>query len=222
MKKILALVSILIFLLPVVFAGVTAPLPSNIELTKDESSRFKFQIQAVNSDDDIVCTYAFNQDPPFLVEFDDTETTVAAGSRANVYGTVTPTEATGYGTTKSEFCVSCGPVNAPAGASVKVDTCGLALTVTLVNERTRDNLNVPEKEKKGLPLSVTTLFVILGLAIVAFIVYLLLRKKREYFNQKKLTDEYVAKPVMPAKGKVKSKKKVVKKKPALKKTKRSK
>lgn len=180
MKRILTWAIIALFLLPFVFAGVTAPLPSNIELTKGESGRFKFQIQAVNNDADIMCGYRLTSAPPFFVDFDVPEASIKAGTRQDIYGTVSVPETLALGTYTAEFCVSCRPSVAPAGASVNIDTCGLVLKTTVVEKRTRDNLYVPEKpQPKRLPL--TQILVIAGLMIIALIAFWLfyLGKKRK-------------------------------------------
>ena len=116
-------------------AGVTNPLPTELNLLQGEEGRFKFQIQAVNSENDLNCVAKLKDESVFSIDFDPAEILVEAGSVQDVYGTVDTSRKMDYGTYQEEFCIVCIPVDGPTGAAVAVETCGLPLKVNVVEER---------------------------------------------------------------------------------------
>ena len=109
-KTILWILSILI-ISQIAYAGVTNPLPTELNLFKGESGRFKFQIQTVASNQEIKCDYSLAGESLLIVEFDPASITVPAGTVRDVYGTVTVPEELDFGTYEENFCISCRPNN---------------------------------------------------------------------------------------------------------------
>jgi hypothetical protein len=175
MKKTILFIVFALLLIELVSAGVTNPLPSNIELLKGESGRFKFQIQNMDtSASDITCTYSLTSKPAFDVSFDNAETEVKAGTRQDVLGTVNVPGSLGTGSYSVEMCVSCSPNNAAAGANVQTNYCNIPLNVQVVPERTTPNLYVPEKESNlSLYIAITLIIIIIA------VLYILIRKKKK-------------------------------------------
>ena len=137
-------------------------------------------MQALTNANNIVCSYSFKKEPVFDVDFDDEETLVEAGTRKDIYGTVVASKNLELGKYSSEFCVSCSPESSLSGASVKIDTCGLELKVTVVDERSRDNLYVPEKKFE---LTIVHIAAIVILILIIF--YIIKRKTKKTARSKK-------------------------------------
>ncbi|MBD3248819.1 hypothetical protein GF336_02125 [Candidatus Woesearchaeota archaeon] len=180
--KIIYIIIGLIILSQLAFAGVTNPLPSELNLLKGESGRFKFQVQAIESQEDMECIPSIEEDTALDVEFDEDTIIVSAGSIKEVYGTVTAPK--NIGTYVQNFCVSCQPSSSAAGTSVKKDTCGLPITVNVVLERERENMTVePEK-----PISVFMIVLIAVAFIAAAYIILYIIKKKKGSADKKTID----------------------------------
>jgi len=183
MKKIILLGIFTILIIQLVSAGVTTPLPSNMELLKGEDGRFKFEIQGVNQESNLICDYSFESEPLFEVEFDEDSVVVEAGEILEVYGTVKVPKDLDYGSYTAEFCVICNKESTEAGASVNINTCGLPLNVNVVDERTRENLYVPDKVKNYK--LVLLIVVIVSIIILALVITALLKKKTTKRKYKK-------------------------------------
>lgn len=164
MKKIIAVILFSLILLPIVYAGVTNPLPPELELLKSESGRFKFQIQNLNKPQAIECIYELQGDSDLKIDFDDEVLIVDANSRAEFYGTVKAPKSLGFYT--QNFCVKCSPVTGESGAFVKIDSCGLPVNVNVVQQRSTLNMTVPEK--------VLDLTLIIAVALILTLVLFLL------------------------------------------------
>ena len=158
-----------------VLAGVTNPLPTELNLLKGESGRFKFQVQTITSDQEVECTSSLPEESIFTIDFDPPTITVPARSVQDIYGTVNVPKDIEFGTYEETFCLSCKPTQSPEGAAVLIETCNLPIKVNVVSERTRDNMYIPPKP---FPLYGKVLIGIGGLALAAVIVYLLKRKKK--------------------------------------------
>jgi len=175
MKKIMIWFLCMIVMMQIAFAGVTNPLPSELNLFKGESGRFKFQVQTVASNQEVECTASLAGESPLIVEFDPATIIVPAGTVRDVLGTVTVPDGVEYGTYEENFCISCAPTESLAGTSVKVDTCDLPIKVNVVSERARDNMYIPPKP---FPLFWKIVLIAAVVVIAAAIIILLLRKKR--------------------------------------------
>ncbi|MBW2985004.1 hypothetical protein KY361_07840 [Candidatus Woesearchaeota archaeon] len=180
-KTILWVLSILI-ISQIAYAGVTNPLPTELNLFKGESGRFKFQIQTVASNQEIACTYDLAEESPLTVEFDPATIVVPAGTVRDVYGTVTVPEELDFGTYEENFCISCEPTSGQAGTSVAIDTCGLPIKVNVVSERARDNMYVPPKEA---PISWQTVIIVAAILVVIALIVLYLWEKRHLVRRLK-------------------------------------
>jgi len=175
MKKILICTIMVLILSSIVFAGVTNPLPTELNLLKGESGRFKFQVQTITSDQEVECTSSLSEESIFTIDFDPSTITVPAGTVRDIYGTINVPKNLEYGTYEETFCLSCKPTQSSEGAAVLIETCNLPIKVNVVSERTRDNMYIPPKP---FPLYGKVLIGIGGLALIAAIIYLLERKKK--------------------------------------------
>lgn len=183
-KRVIGIILSLLIFLPIVYAGVSSPLPSNIELLPSESVRFKYQVQALRTETRLLCVPALEEEPEFDVEFDTEDVVVEAGTRKNFYGTVTAPKDLAYGDYSTTFCVRCRPEDKEAGATVQINTCGLPIRLSVVETRTRDNLFVPEK-----PAEFPWVYFIVGAAIVVVLIivitYIVVKKKKNAKKPKK-------------------------------------
>lgn len=180
MKKQIFLIFIILLIVQIAFAGVTNPLPSELNLLKGESGRFKFQIQAVTSENDLVCIVSPESEAFFNVDFDKTEIEVAAGTIEEVYGTVNVPGNLEFGSYEASFCISCSPAGGASGTAVSIDTCGLPINVNVVEQRTKENMNIPSK-------TIPLLLIIAIFAVIAVFVLLfyMLWKKSKSISVKK-------------------------------------
>ena len=163
MKRTILFILGILVLSQIAFAGVTNPLPTELNLLKGESGRFKFQIQTVASNQEIDCVYRLEKEFPLEVEFDPAEITVPAGAVRDVYGTVTVPGEVDFGIYEANFCISCEPSQGMGGTAVKVNTCDLPIKVNVVATRDKENMFIPPK-----PFEIT-----IGMVIIALIVILI-------------------------------------------------
>lgn len=170
-----------VFLIDTAFAGVTNPLPTEIELLKGESARFKFQIQAVAHPYAVRCTYSLEEEPIFRVSFDSAETIVEGGKTKDVYGTVTAPRKLDYGGYSATFCVSCKDIQTPPqpGANVEILTCGLPININVVKERTRENMFVPPKPREPLFMPFVGAVIIIIILLMIILYFLIKNRKKE-------------------------------------------
>ena len=68
--------------------AVVQPLPANITLKRGESIPFSFEIQAITSKEDQLCSYTTEGLKPLHVIFEQPEIKVEAGRTARVFGLV--------------------------------------------------------------------------------------------------------------------------------------
>jgi len=210
LKRLIIFTLVFMLTLQFVLAGVTNPLPGEIELLKGESGRFKFQIQAVNRPTDIECTFNLEGDSPLIVEFDDATAFVEANSVKDFYGTVDVPRKLDYGKYTQSFCVECNPKDKLEGATVQIYSCGLPINVAVVKERTKNNMNVP-----GKPFDYALLVAVLVVAIIVIII--IFKKKKKSGKLKAKPNVAVNKVMSKPKLKFKPKPKPAKIKPAKKK-----
>lgn len=173
--KTIAYLAILLILSSAALAGVTNPLPTELNLKPGESGRFKFQIQTVASNQELNCRYYLTEASVLSVKFDPAEIVVPAGTVREVYGTVKASRSLDYGAYAEKFCISCFPTSSPSGAAVAVETCDLPIKVNVVEERAKDNMYVPPKPFSA----VLLLIVVLGIVTAGVIGYSYLRHKKE-------------------------------------------
>jgi hypothetical protein len=173
MRKLILLVLMLIGV-QVAFAGVTNPLPTELNLLEGESGRFKFQVQAITSEQDLECTSSLKENSVLLVDFDPETIVVLAGTVKDIYGTVEVPKELGFGTFEENFCISCKPVTGMTGAAVMVETCNLPIKVNVVAERTRDNMYIPPKP---FPLMTLVVIVVVGVLLLTIVFLYIWNKK---------------------------------------------
>ena len=169
-KTILWMLSILI-IAQIAYAGVTNPLPTELNLFKGETGRFKFQVQTIASNRELECTPSLAAESPLVIEFDEEIMIIPAGTVRDIYGTVIVPDEIEFGAYEENFCVSCKPVQGISGTGVQIDTCDLPIKVNVVDERARDNMYVPPKETGLLLWQIVVLSVVL-IAIALSLLYL--------------------------------------------------
>lgn len=173
-KTILFLALFLLVLAKTAYAGATYPIPSEIELMPGEESRFKFVVTSPGTSD-VDCTITPDLLVPFDIIFDETEFSILEGSTAkSVTGTVYVSGDTTVGAYKETFSVTCTPSlgEGVEGSTVSTTTKGLPISVNVVSERTRENMNIPTGEQPSqIPVYFYYVIVIIIILIVAYIIY---------------------------------------------------
>jgi len=205
MKRHLIIVLMLLLLAQIVCAGVTIPLPSELNLFKGESGRFKFQVQAVTSEYALDCAVEMSGETPLVIEFDSETLIVPAGGVKEFYGSVGVPRVADLSTYSTSFCVTCTPANKGAGAAVEVRTCDLPITVNVVEEREKENMTIPPK-----PLQIPWTLLIIGVLLVGAIIVVIIAIKKSMRHHKQLhhaVKVHTAKPTRSPKAKHPKKKK---------------
>lgn len=152
-----------ILLISNALAGVTNPLPAELNLKRGETGHFKFQVQAVASKEDISCIFEEIDMTPILIEFEESNAIIKAGEKRYIIGSAFVPKDVEFGSYEEKFCVKCQPVEKKEGNQVNIVTCGLPIKVNIVKERTRDNMKVVEIQPIDLKLVV--LIILIGTAI---------------------------------------------------------
>lgn len=193
-KRILLSLIVLLYIIQIVHAGVTNPQPSELELMRGESGRFKFQIQTLTNPSGVLCTYSIVGEPALIITFDDDEKEVDANSKEYVYGTVTvPKNITEHLSSDSlsllffeeNFCVSCRNLVGYGGASVQINTCDLPINVRVVKERTRENMYIlplppPPMPAPKFPLTNLILISVVIIIAISLLVVIIYRRRKSY------------------------------------------
>jgi hypothetical protein len=164
---------VIIFLLTasLVYAGVTNPLPPQLELLKGETGRFKFQVQNLNKPVALDCSFELEGTKNLDVTFDQSSGTINANDKSDFFGSVKAPDTIGRYT--QNFCVRCSPKSQESGASVKIDSCGLPINVNVVAQKTKENMRVEDRhDNKIIYVGVIALVV-----IIACILWYYFRKK---------------------------------------------
>ena len=163
--------------------GVTQPVPLDLELMRGESADFRFQIQATTSASDVVCDYSMKGMEGLGIEFDQSEVTIPAGSKEEVYGTVSVPANAEYGEYSGKLSVSCGQSTAEGGGSrIKTTISGSPFEVTVVSERGEEVQSV--REEVGEEVGTESIILIVVAAIVLIGVYYLLEKSKSSTKKK--------------------------------------
>ena len=121
MKKAILWILGILIISQLAYAGITNPLPTELNLYKGESGRFKFQVQTVASNQELECTPSLEGDSPLEIEFDEEVVIAPAGSVRDVYATVSVPNDVGFGTYEENFCLACKPTEGAAGADPERD-----------------------------------------------------------------------------------------------------
>ncbi len=185
--KIYKLIPILFILLSfqtVLALGVTRPVPHDVELMRGESADFTFQIQAVTSTEKISCVYFLSDMRPLEVKFDSDEVIIDAGSKKDVYGTVTVPENTPFDTYSGTLSVSCGAVSQgdSSGSQVRTTIGGSPFSVNVVEVREKGIKEI-RPEEKGISTEIIILIIITVILIIG--AYYWLNKPKKKIPKKK-------------------------------------
>lgn len=153
--------------------GVTRPIPQEIQLLPGQSNSFKFQIQS--DDYAIDCTYDLEMESILDVGFETPKIVLQANEKEYVTGTITAPEDAPSGEYSTKFCVRCSPLVKEEGkSSTRFNYCDLPLSVSIVSQRTKENiLEIPEVQK---PPYMLWIWAILIAIIAATIIWLIWRK----------------------------------------------
>jgi hypothetical protein len=187
--KLIFAILILLISIQIAVAGVSHPLPSQLELMKGESGRFKFQIQNLGKPDTTICTASLEGESPLVVEFDEDEMTVPGDSVKYYFGTVTvpndySPDSVGFNPSSQEytqsFCIQCTPESATPGASVQIRSCDLPVNVKVVDVRTKDNMYVSPKPRPGFPVGI-----FIGAVVLVLIIITIMALRKKGFLKKK-------------------------------------
>jgi hypothetical protein len=118
LKLLILFFSILLNVQTVHALAVAQPIPSNVTLKRGESLPITFQIQAITSSQDQLCTYSFNGLNPLKFSFEKEEAVVEAGNKLNVFGTVEIPSNAPLKSYEGELVVNCKPKIEGSGVSV--------------------------------------------------------------------------------------------------------
>ena len=121
--------------------AVTKPIPSNITLKNGESLQFNFDIQAVTSKEDLICTYSTHDLKPLIINFNEEKSVVKAGGIKEIFGTI---EIPFHASVKEyigNLIVSCEPVTGTEGVSIIAQTIEVPFRINVIN--------IEESYKKG-------------------------------------------------------------------------
>jgi hypothetical protein len=127
-----------LFLREVSSLAVAQPMPSNVTLRRGESLPFKFEIQAITSREDQLCTYSIGGLKPLTVKFEKEEALVKAGSFLDVFGTLEVPRNAPLKEYEGKLTVSCRPIVEAKGVSVIVQTTELPFRVKVVGSEGKE------------------------------------------------------------------------------------
>lgn len=154
--------------------GVGYPFPSTLELKPGESGRFQFEIQSVEGQGAVTCTYTLEKSVPLAIDFDEQPIPISQATgqviRIPVYATVTAPLNITSGDYSTSFCVSCSPKDTGQPVGALGSYCGINLGISVVSERTRENPYIPPKKTKMNPFVLSlTLVIIIALVILSVV-----------------------------------------------------
>lgn len=98
--------------------AIAQPFPSNVTIKRGESLPFSFQIQALTSKEDQLCTYSLNGLTPLQISFEKKETIVEAGNKMNVFGTLEVPSNAPIKSYMGELVINCKPNIPSIGVSL--------------------------------------------------------------------------------------------------------
>jgi len=146
--------------------GVTDP-TAGINLLRGDSTKFSFQIQAVTSPDDQVCSYSVSGMEPLVISFDENEVVIKAGNIKNIYGTVSVPQNAEIKNYKGELTVKCRPQGEVSG-SVIHRTMISDFAVNVVG--TIEEKKIPGLPEEKMPATTSNLPIIIILIIIIILV----------------------------------------------------
>ena len=157
---------IFLIITPISMAAVTQPMPRLIKMEAGMESPFKFQIQNINREEAINCTYRVNDNHHLKnnniseevnVNFKTNYTIVDANSKEDVYGSVFVLDTTLSGEYQKSLCTTCFPLIQKSGTSFSLETCSQYINVEVVEPKpVKSEKNtikeLENKEPTGIPI----------------------------------------------------------------------
>lgn len=174
-KKIYLLLILCLVLVFTVNAGVVLPIP-DLELRPREEGRFQYGIQIGIPPQK--CTISLDHKTPLIVEMDDKEV-IMEGTAKSLFGSVTIPSDARYGKYVETFCVSCEPLSESGGSSLVQSFCEIPINIEVVGERTRENIQFPEKPKEGIDFVAIIGAVVLIILIIVLILFGIKKPKKK-------------------------------------------
>lgn len=153
-------------------AGVVFPIP-DLELRPRDSGRFQFLI---TGSPPLKCSVSVDHKTPLIVEFDNSEVIIESQSQP-YYGSVKVPEDMAFGKYKETFCVSCEPLGEGGGSALRQSVCDVPINVEVVGERTRDNIQFPEKPKEKIDFVAIVGLIVLIILVIILILFGLKRER---------------------------------------------
>ncbi|MBS3149345.1 hypothetical protein J4455_01455 [Candidatus Woesearchaeota archaeon] len=166
MNKTITYIAIILVLMNFVVAGVVFPIP-DLELKPGESGRFQFLI---TGSPPLKCTVNPDHKTPLNVEFDNMEVIIESQSQP-YFGTITAPKDTKYGKYTETFCVSCEALGEGGGSSLRQSFCDVPINVEVVGERTKENIQFPEKPKEKIDAIAIIGLIVLIILIIVLILF---------------------------------------------------
>jgi hypothetical protein len=137
--KFLIIVCIGLFSLKDVYSlAISQPLPTNITVKRGESLPFRFEIQAINSNDDFLCTYSINGLNSLKISFNDEITVVKARNITQIHGILEIPDISPIKEYNGNLAVSCSPVNGNTGSAI-TQNIGFSFKVNVVTGENKNN-----------------------------------------------------------------------------------
>ena len=180
---------VLIFIQNVESIGVTEPSPVNLKLSRGESARFKFQIQAVTSDLKQSCTYTITGLNPLVITYDEEKAVINAGGVKDVFGDFFVPEDAPIKRYNGKVTVKCLPMVEESNSFIHelidvnfdIDVIGDKGEVTTTTKEVTPEIS--EEEKLHLSLLersyILLIFVMTIVLIISF--YILFKRKKIRF-----------------------------------------
>ncbi len=131
--KILTIVLLFFFSFQEVHAlAVTQPMPSDLTLKRGDTIPFKFEIQAISSKEDQICTYSISGLKPIKVGFDKEEALVKTGNILDVFGTLEVPVNAPTKEYEGNLIVNCKPDIVSVGVSLIAQTTEIPFLVKVI------------------------------------------------------------------------------------------
>lgn len=120
--------------------AIAQPIPSDVTLERGNSLPFKFEIQAITSREDQLCTYSVSGLTPLKVGFDEERALVKAGKVLSVFGTLEVPFNVPIKEYEGKLTIRCKPDIVVLGASLIVDTTEFPFLVKVIKSEKEERL----------------------------------------------------------------------------------
>lgn len=168
LKVLILFFSILLNVQTVHALAIAQPIPSNVTLKRGESLSFSFQIQALTSKEDKLCTYSVNGLDPLRFSFEQKETIVEAGNKMNVFGTLEVPSNAPIKSYTGELVINCKPNIPSIGVSLVGQVTAFPFYV---------KVEKPEKAGDGM-----SLFPLLIFVLVLVVLLWLIKSRKKWIR----------------------------------------